>query len=250
MFLFVIFLDVGKIRTQHDIVSPTKRVTNQSDSKPSQVSRSGSPMRARLMEIMNKVDIANDSVQKAIGLNNNNTRAESKESRNSFSSGEKDSRSTSRGNSNDTKLQDEEIRQVRELDQRFPYSDENRNKNGDAEDDLEDTLAVWLTEQQRSVTTRKKPSQMRKYSFSDNKAVEDDLFVADGNQADIVDEADDLMMYASKQINVQHNIEEDIPEEYDINRPLKGKFMGDDVEVIGMQCMLAKALMGDDSDDD
>jgi hypothetical protein len=42
--------------------------------------------------------------------------------------------------------------------------------------------------------------------------------------------------------------QEDVISPYDINKPLKGKYMDEDVEVVGMQCMLAKALMGDDGD--
>jgi hypothetical protein len=42
--------------------------------------------------------------------------------------------------------------------------------------------------------------------------------------------------------------QEDVISPYDINKPLKGKYMDEDVEVVGMQCMLAKALMGDDDD--
>eukprot|EP00599_Poterioochromonas_sp_BG-1_P006361 CAMPEP_0173142318 /NCGR_PEP_ID=MMETSP1105-20130129/6021_1 /TAXON_ID=2985 /ORGANISM="Ochromonas sp., Strain BG-1" /LENGTH=996 /DNA_ID=CAMNT_0014055695 /DNA_START=91 /DNA_END=3081 /DNA_ORIENTATION=- len=144
-------------------------------------------------------------------------------------------------------------------------------------DDLQDTLSNWLEEQKRAVTVRRKkpasPVPGRRNEAKEALLKEED----ESFDALAVNEDDDVHLYKSlvtdrNQRHYQHSrgnrddsksyddseaVEEDllspayqedvISPYYD--RPLKGKFIdGDDVEVVGMQCMLAKALMGDDDD--
>eukprot|EP00981_Chlorochromonas_danica_P000405 scaffold96_cov167-Ochromonas_danica.AAC.12 len=163
-----------------------------------------SPMRQRLMAIMKQVEEAKESVMKAIdappqvGGNGRSGKSES-----------------------EAKVR-EEVREVQNL--------ENHAASEEVDDDLEDTLAVWLEQQKRGVTLRRKGARGERAASDD---VEDDpavmLYVTEPINAAILDE--------SKQDSKNADYED---------RPLKGVLGGDDVEVVGLQCMLAKALMDDD----
>lgn len=163
-----------------------------------------SPMRQRLMAIMKQVEEAKESVMKAIdappqvGGNGRSGKSES-----------------------EAKVR-EEVREVQNL--------ENHAASEEVDDDLEDTLSVWLEQQKRGVTLRRKGAR-------GERAVSDD-----------VEDDPAVMLYVTEPINaaiLDESKEDGKNADYE-DRPLKGVLGGDDVEVVGLQCMLAKALMDDD----
>lgn len=275
-------------------------------------------MRSRLMEVMQKVEMANEYVQRAISTDRTTPTREivvNKERRLSGAEGKLEPIVESNNNSKSpvpapgkstrptanqaeakrSLLQEKEIQEVQGLDNHPALGAGHLVTEGD--DDLEDTLASWLLQQKRAVITRKKPAG------STNSSVKSKGYAAeDSKEAEVVAEEDGIYMYRSMydnrkkggggggaavassyeddievadynggfDSNDSNEVEEDLvspsyrdpaidnnntpsrtgASTFDIHRPLKGKFLGgDDVEVVGMQCMLAKALMGDDDDD-
>jgi hypothetical protein len=237
------------------MVSPVQRIESPgSQAGSGEQPRPVSPMRQRLMEIMQQVEIAKESVQKAIHNGEERGRRLSLEEqqegssklREQSSKGRADRAASSSAQAGGGKARsaerDEDIRAVRQLDR---HAGAGAGSAEEVEDELEDTLAVWLLQQRRGVTVRRKASKA-----SDD--VEEDAALA--MYATEALDLDDAAHRAasggeskadSKQAEVQGQEEME-------DKPLKAKYLlgGDDVEVVGLQCMLAKALMGDDEDDD
>lgn len=261
---------LSKLREQRQQqANKGKPATGQSSSSSSK--RNASPMRAKVQDVMNSVEAARESVQKVVSESRlNRDRRDSDASRDA-SPGPSQVRSNNsrQGGMNGPKAEnvDGKLVPIEELTV-----------------ELEDTLTNWLEKQKRAVTVRKKPVKPAGVPLPssgyprDSKSLDDfkDDFVYQPNPSavDVIGEEEDIGVYQTinnnradrKNVQQQYDdfdnendsIEEDllspgyqeeVASPYDVNRPLKGKFMGDDVEVVGMQCMLAKALMGDDEDD-
>lgn len=260
---------------QHSVVSPVKRYSEVPEAAKAVDGRI-SPLKARLMEVMNQVEIAKESVSNAVRSHNNSRVAESKEETksdvDSKDNGSGKSRNSTNNNISVAEMQRRaaEIREVQDLDRH------QQANGGEEEDDLEETLKQWIEQQRRGVTVRNKRGggnvagghQMQVQHIPDAKA-EDNLI------EEVVNEEDGMEMYSTANKQRDHHqaydfdeyeVEEELPafggnafedevsdvreQTFDKNRPLKGNMMGDDVEVVGMQCMLAQALLGDDEEDD
>ena len=115
-------------------------------------------------------------------------------------------------------------------------------------DDLVDTLASWTLSD--GVTVRRK--QQHRSEFED---------AMNMYQADAVEEDASLKAYTTLDHKTTDTIDDMAGTTYDNDdfeavgdedsKPVRGKYMGNDVEVVGLQCMLAKALLGDnDSEED
>jgi hypothetical protein len=157
----------------------------------------------------------------------------------------------------------EDIKAVQELEDRFPLVSISEAKQqphqsavqsnasaNDDDDELEATLDNWLEKNRCTNVT------MRRRGGGAGAIVN----LMDDQEDMMIAEEDGIGMYstATKTINrFQPQVADDYASEgfdeygesFDIDRPLRGQVMGDDVEVVGMQCMLAKALMGEDDDD-
>jgi hypothetical protein len=234
-------------------------------------------MKMRLVEVMNQVEIAKESVSKVIS---DHDRRPSLKGVSGEESKQVAKRGTPSSSTKSTAVAEikraEEIRAVQQLDNRNNKREE--INEDDRDDDLEDTLAVWLLQQKRSVTVRKKPTgrgrasdedagvqqsnisekQKFKNNNSDEDVVQDDAKIAMYRTADGPSRKEGRKLNNEFEDGFDSAVEEEFTspyhedEDFD-NRPLRGKYMmgGDDVEVVGMQCMLAEALMGgDDGEDD
>lgn len=258
----------AKVSVQHSVVSPVKKI-NPSDGAAFRAA-DASPMQVRLMEVMNQVDLANESVQKAVasnavegggefpfrvriptagaGAEQNRSRAGSESAQpTSASQANTPSRSKVGGSQYDSDAKGTTIAE---------------------EDDLEYTLDNWLTQQKRGVTQRRKHG----HALEDDEAgLVDDAPVEDaanggyttlqkyermndsqakGAAEEVQD--DNLDFYTSAYHGEGKDQELDQSETVDMssgNNVVRGKYMGNDVEVVGLQCMLAQALMGDGDED-
>lgn len=259
---------LSKLREQRQLQAKNRPQANPFSSNK----KSTSPMRQRVLEVINSVENAAESVQKLVAeqgqMRSNKERRDSESKARDVSPSPvmmQQSQNSSRNNSRS----------------RLEENPGNNNKNDklnpivEISDELEDTLAAWLEQQKRGVTVRKKPvkpapSKPTQYDFKDDFG---DEFGSDyennkaKNQGE-VNEEDDIGVYKTINNNrerkaaqfedddessVEEDLlspayREDINSPYDVNRPLKAKYMDEDVEVVGMQCMLAKALMGVDDD--
>ncbi len=205
---------------------------------------------ARLMEVMNSVDAVQEVVQNVRGARPTNGRTVAAESKDDTDSGK-------RRNSGTSAKYADDIKAVQQLEDRFPLVPEDKvsapSANG-GDDDLEATLDNWLENQMRNNVT------MRHRRPGQGAAI---VSLVD-DEADIVNEEDGMSLYSTVTKSVsRYNVpandyaadefddygDDMNGESFDVNKPLRGQVMGDDVEVVGMQCMLAKALMGDDEDD-
>lgn len=186
---------LGGAAARKPMVSPAVRT--------SEGVREVSPMRQRLMAIMQHVAIAQESVAKAIACDP--TAAAPPRRRRSNTSEEvveKEDKGTGSRNRDD-EVQ-EEVQEVG--------------------DELEDTLATWLQQQKRNVTTRAPRGRPQ-----DRKEVETE--VEDDPSLQLYCTSEDAPTRASAAI-------------------AKGVVDGEDVEIVDLQVHLAKALMGDDSSDE
>lgn len=230
------------------VASPTK-----ADAKAS--AAGGIPPAApklKMADIMKSVEAANESVQSAVAVNMNikysNARVGgSSEEKNSdakeivgseavdVQAPEKVVRRPSKvggGDAKDSKAQyDEDVKAVAQLTDQYENIIE-------SDDDLQDTLQSWLDKQRVGVTVR------RGHHHHGAAAVP----VASAAVVEEVQEEEGLTGYDTANFRNADEVEEE---------PLlstgagRGVYLGNDVEVVGMQCMLAKALMGEgDSDDD
>jgi hypothetical protein len=253
--------------------------------------RATSPLRARAKEVLSAVEIATESVNKALaagGINNKERRnSESKRSESPFEQQQQQQQSSSRASSNNSRTE----RENNDVATRNQSIGLNRIEEGQNDDELMDTVSTWLEQQKRAVTVRKKPSASSSSAKSPRNGKSKSPEEFKEFPPDEIKEDDDIRLYKSvnKQsvdVSAPHRrrsgdskgsgfdsdfdsgIEEDLISPpyygrdergedrnkspvYDVHRPLKGKYVGedgDDVEVVGMQCMLAKALMGDDDD--
>ena len=159
------------------------------------------------------------------------------------------------------------------------------DSTGGDEDDLQSTIETWLIKQKRGVTSRRKkwhePDNDR-FSLMDdrgrnnisNSSIDPSGGVSPRNikgayfpNDQIAEELDGMVGNAATAKEVEdeefemdpfdeNESEVEVEDEVDGGVPTgqegrgRGVFMGNDVEVVGLQCMLAKALMGDDDDDD
>lgn len=211
---------------------------------------------------MNSVEAAAESVQIAVrGASNVRSNPRGVVA----SEGKEDSDSGKRRGSGTSAKYADDIKAVQQLEDRFPLIPEEKavpSGGGNVDDELEATLDNWLENHMRNnVTVRqRRPGQG---AFVD--------FLGEEGDADMVNEEEGMSMYSTvtKTVSRFSNqptaslqrddyagedfddyAEDEVNgETFDVNRPLRGQVMGDDVEVVGMQCMLAKALMGDDEDD-
>ena len=340
-FLFVNCIADGKMVVQHPVVSPVKRMSA-ADSKsgydsvtstPTTAAGHGgggggirsanaSPMHARLMEVMSQVEIANESVQKAVaaaasgagGEDSNGGRlrsrsvAELKADSQTSTPSRRSNSGISSSSSQQQLMQQQrvaDVKDVQRLDEhRVPLLEQ------EDEDDLEYTLDNWLTQQKRGVTQRRKHHEQN--GNPDVDAEEQDLLVsgdspppaeeeglegyltvknyhhdrmsrgvagdhrgqqakhdggggAGGSGADeeVQDDGFDFYTSGAYEAASKETDGNDSDRSNDrrsgaariggagagagggANGVVRGKYMGNDVEVVGLQCMLAQALMGD-----
>lgn len=276
---------------EHSVVSPVKR-PNPEEAVP-RIASSSPLQQQRLMEVLESVDAAKESVQKAIagGDNANGFRLRDPARSRSNSEVQAAAPSPSNGGTPSRRQQSvgggaetpsrkppiaaaaarhaAEVRDVQALDQHISSVQE-----GDEEDDLGYTLENWLTQQKRFVTQRKKPVHGAK-DTDDEDAVEDsvdgyhtlrkgermyDSQAKDGGAEEVFDDRGDFYISGTypgyRDDGNEDNgdavgvAEEDNLTAGDSEDVVRGKYMGNDVEVVGLQCMLAKALMGDGDEDD
>lgn len=271
---------------QHGVVSPVKKV-NPTDGAFR--AADASPMQVRLMEVMNQVELANESVQKAVagpsaavensgdhpfrvrnpsvggaGAEQNRSRAGS-ESAQTVSASQANTPSRKAGGSQYNQYASD-AKDVQRLDNHIPLIAE--------EDDLEYTLDNWLTQQKRGVTQRRKHGHGGLLGAEDEAGLADDTPIedaADGyntlqkyermyeSQAkgdapsEEVQDDNNLDFYTSGTY-VGDSKDQDLNQRETVdmsngNNVVRGKYMGNDVEVVGLQCMLAQALMGDGDED-
>eukprot|EP01038_Epipyxis_sp_PR26KG_P006016 gene6016-8286_t len=255
-----------------------------------------SPMRLRLQEVMSKVDIANESVQKALEANNGgriqlqNKRSPLRGGRNieennvnisgndilaepKVNDNNKDNNNNNnnrRGSKADQKLSD--LKNDNRGDAKegvVPKSvprplahEKDSDDDSEVEEDLQNTLDVWLTKQKRNVTVRKKPVGNRGGMDGDEyDIVDEDRSMIGYNTlggdngagfgvgaATLEIEDDEDFMYHIAKPDAQKGVRGSILVE---NQDNIGEYVENDVEVVGFQCMLAEALMmGVDDDED
>jgi hypothetical protein len=256
-------------------VSPVKRA-NPEESVP-RVANASPLHQQRLMEMLDSVECAKESVQKALGARSrSNSESQAGPSLPpSGASARKDSFSTPPRKAPIAAAaarHASDIRDVQALDQHVSVIQE------EEDDELGYTLENWLTQQKRGVTQRKKPgygahagaagagdtkdddalvedsvdgySTVPKYArMFDGQAKEsadevyDDRhdFYISGTYADSGKEDEDRDTADTSGGSAEAGVAEEI---------VRGKYLGNDVEVVGLQCMLAKALMGEGEDED
>lgn len=245
-------------------MSPVKR-PNPAEVTGMPRAANASPMQLRLMEVMSQVDAANESVQKAVESGESSTRSRSdgpsgrsrtnsdaKESGNGGSQANTPQRSNLPRRHNPSGA---EAREVQRLDAHFPHILE------EDEDDLTSTLDNWLIEQKRGVTTRRKHG----HAHDDSEVstpIEDEGM--DGyttqhraqSQAkgcadeEVRDEKMDFYISGHLDDTMYNNSTTgETASEESTQKIVRGKYMGNDVEVVGLQYMLAQALMGDADED-
>jgi hypothetical protein len=228
------------------IVSPVKRQP-ESEEKPV------SPMQARLMEVVGSVEAAQESVMSALRYGQQQRKA---------GPGDKECSGKS---SRVSRAVADDIKAVQDLDTHHCMVAEEKTAESVADDDLQDTLDEWLEQHKGLVTVRnKKPIQRAPAPGGRSLATK-----IDEQLVDTVQDDDDAMLYSTVTKTVSRfrvagfkAYSEDEFDDYDDddndndndngngNHPLRGNMDGDDVEVVNMQCMLAKALMDEDDDDD
>lgn len=295
----LLFLD-AKVIVQHSVVSPVKKI-NPNDGAVR--AADASPMQIRLMEVMSQVEIANDSVLKAvsgIGASTTESADESAFRVKNPSAGAASSASQqyrSRANSESTPTtsasqastpsrkvggggavsssqQQQYAKDVQRLDGHIPLIAE------EEEDDLEYTLDNWLTQQKRGVTQRKKHGHGGLLSADDGGNDDDAALIvvvdagiiedsadgyrtqkkydrmydsqAKGNSAFEEVQDENIDFYTSDTYVVDskdHDVDQEETVTMSNGNVVRGKYMGNDVEVVGLQCMLAQALMGDNDED-
>ena len=294
---------------EHEVVSPVKRVTAEGSSTGSTTTTSttagaavagvsrtvsnANPMQLRLMEVMNQVEIANESVQRAVISNvsasgagnsaqegglrrNDGTRSRSNSDLNSVMGSPANTPSRAAGNTGTnseantpsrkinsvrSNMNTDEAKEVQALDNHIPLTTVE-------EDDLEYTLDNWLTQQKRGVTQRKKPVYIGAKAELDEIAVVEDGLEGyktvnrniDSQAKEIhneeIQEEGGMDFYISgsfDQKDDSHNTAGNDHDGHNIQKHhdiVRGKYMGNDVEVVGLQCMLAQALMGDGEEED
>lgn len=198
-------------------------------------SRAVSPMRQRLMEIMQQVEMAKESVAKAMGNNEPSRR------RGSRGAG---------GSGGSPPLPREGHR---------PREDAEEEEE-EVEEELEHTLTAWLSKQRRGVTLRKKGF---KQAAAEDEVEEDPALALYATDAlDATEAVHRLPRYPprAEEKKDERGDFSTMPRAYEdddeFDKPLTTagserteSSAGEDVEVVGMQCMLAKALMDDDDED-
>lgn len=242
----------------------------------------------RLGDVLQQVEAATESVQKALHMAapapnkfNRNvgdekaSAAESKFAGNRFEDIVSEDKPRERRGSDSSKA----LEKVQE------GAREDNSTGGGEEDDLQSTIETWLIKQKRGVTSRRKrwhePDNNRfslmddrgrnnisnssidpsggisprnyKGAYFPNDQIAEELDGMVGNAAaakEVEDEEFDMDPFDDNESEVE--VEDEVDgairtSQEDRNR---GVFMGNDVEVVGLQCMLAKALMGDDDDDE
>lgn len=248
----------------------------ESDNAPSDKDKN---MKMRLVEVMNQVEIAKESVSKVINEKERRPSLKGEESKQAATSSKRVTPSSSTKSASVAESKrTEEIRDVQQLDGFGNHNKMEEIQEEDKDDDLEDTLAVWLLQQKRNVTVRKKPTARTRAADEDTSAQQSNISEKqkfkqnNSTDGDAVQDDANIALYRTdgpsrKQAGKMANQSEDgfdsaVEEEFTSpayreeedfdNRPLRGKYMmgGDDVEVVGMQCMLAEALMGGDEGDD
>lgn len=256
---------------EHEVVSPVKK--QNPEGVANHRAANASPMQLRLMEVLNQVDSASEFAMKVSAAAPDSVRMRSNSeappsttpstsntpSRKSYAGSETPTRKPPSG------AQSRDAKEVPStLDRHVEEED----------DDLEYTLDNWLTQQKRGVTQRKKNGSA--YPAPLDSDLEDVAGVDDGidgystikkgsKQAkDSGDEVDEEGMdfYISGTYRERNDSQDDdradsansneAPSSKDHNGDgvVRGKYMGNDVEVVGLQCMLAQALMGEGDEDD
>lgn len=239
----------------------------------------------RLGDVLQHVEAATESVQKALHMaapavnkvnrfaDDKKSVAESKFAGNGHEDFAADDKPRERRDSESSKALDKAQEAIRE-----------DSAAGD-EDDLQSTIETWLIKQKRGVTSRRKkwhePDNDR-FSLMDdrvrnnisnssidpsggisprnaqrayfpNEPIADELDEMVGDSAaakEVEDEEFDMDPFDDNESEVEVEDEVDGGVATSQENRGRGVYMGNDVEVVGLQCMLAKALMGDDDDDD
>lgn len=244
------------------MMSPTKRL-NPSEATGLPRAANASPMQLRLMEVMSQVDAAHESVQKAIesGESSSRSRGEGQSGRSRTNSDAKEAanggsqtntpqRNTAprRHNTNGA-----DAREVQRLDAHFPHILE------EDEDDLTSTLDNWLVEQKRVVTTRRKHGHAHDESevstpieddgldgYSTQRRAESHSQAKGCADEEVRDDKMDFYISGHLDDTMYETTTGETASEESTQKIVRGKYMGNDVEVVGLQCMLAQALMGDE----
>ena len=144
-----------------------------------------------------------------------------------------------------------------------------RGRNAESDDDLEYTLDNWLTQQKRGVTQRKKNGVAHAaVNLDDDLAIEDSMegystvqkydrmYESQAKELgdEVLDEGNDFYMSETFLENSKEDEGRDVRGGQGVAQAdgdvVRGKYMGNDVEVVGLQCMLAQALMGDGEEED
>ncbi len=245
------------------VISPIKR-PNPDEVTGLPRAANASPMQLRLMEVMSQVDLAQESVQKAIGSGESSVRSRNAENASGRSRTNSDAKgdgvSTSQANtpqrSVSSRKDPQPSQQVAES--RFPHIAEEED-----EDELTNTLENWLTEQKRVVTTRRKHGHALDRDDETPTPIEDDMegyttqsrydrdSQAKGSPDEVRDEKTNYYISGSLDDTMYNDngTSGEAESEQSTQKMVRGKYMGNDVEVVGLQCMLAQALMGDGDED-
>ena len=255
----------AKSSVQYSVVSPIKR-PNPEEVTGLPRAANASPMQLRLMEVMSQVDLAQESVHKAITGSESSARARglsnadgaSGRSRtNSECKAEGVSSSQANTPQRGVSSRKETSQPLQAGDGRFPHIAEEEED----EDELTSTLENWLTEQKRGVTTRRKHGHPLHRDDEAPTPIEEECLDGYTTQSrydrdsqakgsspneEVRDEKMDYYISGSLDDTMyDHETTGEAASEQSTQKMVRGKYLGNDVEVVGLQCMLAQALMGD-----